>query len=96
MLNIDVIHVEKNVCQNVLNYLLYRGKNAKKKFCVRRDLQAMGIKSAFHPQVDVERKKVCLPPPAFLVSKKDRILFFEFLKKKKRFQTGMHLINQKL
>lgn len=43
----------------------------------------MGLKSTFHPHVDVESKMIYLAPPAFLMAKNDRTLLFEFLKKVK-------------
>ena len=48
--NLDVMHIEKNVCDNVLWTLLNVQGRSKDSLKARLDLQDMGIRRALHPQ----------------------------------------------
>ena len=47
---IDVMHVEKNVCDSIVGILLNIQGNSKDGMKVRLDLQAMGIHKNLHPR----------------------------------------------
>ncbi|XP_028116787.1 uncharacterized protein LOC114314502 [Camellia sinensis] len=54
--NLDVMHIEKNVCDNVLWTILNVDGKGKDNLNTRRDLQDMGIRKALHPQKRVGNK----------------------------------------
>ena len=47
--NLDVMHIEKNVCDNVIYTLLNDSAKTKDHIYARRDLQAMGVKPELWP-----------------------------------------------
>ena len=53
---IDVMHVEKNVCDSVIGMLLNIQGKRKDDLNTRQDLADMGIRSQLHPRSD--RKKI--------------------------------------
>ncbi|KAG8485489.1 hypothetical protein CXB51_021293 [Gossypium anomalum] len=48
--NLDVMHIEKNVCDNVIGTLLNLSRGGKDNIKARKDLQDMGIRSYLHPK----------------------------------------------
>jgi hypothetical protein len=75
--NLDVMHIEKNVCDSVLGTLLDVKGKSKDGLDSRRDLQQMGIRHELYPQ---ERgSKFYLPPAPHLLSKKEKQIFCERL-----------------
>jgi len=71
---IDVMHVEKNVCDSVIRTLLNIQGKTKDVLNTRQDLAEMGIRSQLHPRFD--GKKIYLPPACHTLSKKEKINFF--------------------
>nr|XP_027086532.1 uncharacterized protein LOC113708268 [Coffea arabica] len=78
---LDVMHIEKNVCETIVRTLL----NVDGKYDnlgVRRDLEEMGIRAGLHPITD-EFGRAYLPPTCFYLDKKEKELFCKILKKVK-------------
>lgn len=79
--NLDAMHIEKNVFDNIVNTLLGVDKKSKDNLNARVDLQNMGIRPELHP---VERgNKTYLPPAIFTLSTKEKKLFCQTLKQVK-------------
>lgn len=75
---LDVMHIEKNICDNILGTLLkIEGKN-KDTYKARQDLEDMNIRKELHlrPRGD----KFDKPQPAFSFSKKERDKFLSFIR----------------
>ena len=70
---IDVIHVEKNVCDSVIDTILSIQGKTNDGLNTRQDLVEMGIQEQLHPRSD--GKKIYLPPACHTLSKKEKISF---------------------
>ncbi|XP_071695789.1 uncharacterized protein [Rutidosis leptorrhynchoides] len=77
--NLDVMHTEKNVCDNVVGTLLNIDGKTKDHLKACRDLKAMGIRKELHPQ-NLPNDKVYLPPACYSLSKNEKERFYEVLK----------------
>ncbi|XP_058003975.1 uncharacterized protein LOC110659856 [Hevea brasiliensis] len=77
--NLDVMHIEKNVCDNVIGTLLDIDGKSKDNLKARLDLVDMGIRSELHPQIS-ESGKSKLPPASFTMTKKEREILCEVVK----------------
>ena len=55
------MHIEKNVCDNILNTLLQKDGKSKDNIKVGLDLQAMNIREPLHPKT-LDNNKALLPP----------------------------------
>ena len=80
--NLDVMHIEKNVCDSVLGTLINLDGKTKDHIKARLDLQEMGIRPELHPIVQ-DNNKVYLPPACFSMDKKEKDIFCRVLKKVK-------------
>ncbi|XP_028094798.1 uncharacterized protein LOC114294835 [Camellia sinensis] len=56
--NLDVMHIEKNMCDNVLWTILNVDGKGKDNLNARRDLQDMGIRKALHPKKGVGNRQL--------------------------------------
>ncbi|XP_074323765.1 uncharacterized protein LOC141660678 [Apium graveolens] len=74
---IDVMHVEKNVCDSLIGTLLNMRHKTKDSAAARRDMMEMGIRFDLAPQVGV--KKTYLPPSPFTLSKAEKRTFLSSL-----------------
>jgi len=74
---IDVMHVEKNVCDSVIGTLFNIQGKTKDGLNTRQDLAEMDIRSQLHPRPD--GKKIYLPPACHTLSKKRKISFCQCL-----------------
>ena len=74
---INVMHMEKNVCDSVIRMLLNIQGKTKDGLNTRQDLAEMGIWSQLHPRSD--GKKIYLPPTCHTLSKEDKISFCQCL-----------------
>nr|KYP76616.1 hypothetical protein KK1_020866 [Cajanus cajan] len=74
---IDVMHVEKNVCDSVIGTLLNIKGKTKDRVKARQDLVDMGIRFELHPQSI--RKRTYLRPAFHTLSKKEKKIFCECL-----------------
>uniref|UniRef100_I1Q696 DUF4218 domain-containing protein n=1 Tax=Oryza glaberrima TaxID=4538 RepID=I1Q696_ORYGL len=68
---IDLMHVEKNVCESLMGLLLNPGAT-KDGLNARRDLEEMGVRSELHP-ITTESGRVYLPPACYTLSKEEKI-----------------------
>ncbi|KAK7308273.1 hypothetical protein VNO77_41875 [Canavalia gladiata] len=74
---LDVMHIEKNVCESLINTLLNVKGKSKDGINSRLDLIDMGIRTELGPiQKD---KSTYLPPAAHTLSKQEKITFCKFL-----------------
>ena len=71
---IDVMHVEKNVCDSVIDMLLNIQGKTNDGLNTRQDLVEMGIRDQLHPRSD--GNKIYLPPTCHTLSRKEKISFF--------------------
>jgi len=78
---IDVMHMEKNVCDSVIETLLNIQGKTKDGLNTRQDLVDMGIRSQLHPRSD--GKKIYLPPACHTLSRKEKINFCQCLRQVK-------------
>ncbi|KAK5793845.1 hypothetical protein PVK06_035005 [Gossypium arboreum] len=77
--NLDVMHIEKNVCENVIQTILNVDGKSKDNLQSRLDLVHMGIRRDLHPQVR-PNGKYWLPPTIFSMSKEEKEMFCTVLK----------------
>lgn len=74
---LDVMHIEKNICDSLIGTLFNLQGKTKDSVNVRLDLVTLGIREELAP---VERgHRTYLPPAAYTLSKKEKKLFCEFL-----------------
>ncbi|XP_012830522.1 PREDICTED: uncharacterized protein LOC105951618 isoform X2 [Erythranthe guttata] len=85
--NLDVMHIEKNICENVMGTILDIDGKTKDTEKARLDLEDMGIRSELHlkslksVKANKEGKVKCLKPRAiYALSQKERKEFCQFLK----------------
>ena len=76
--NIDVMHVEKNVCESVVNTLLNIVRKTKDTEKARLDLADMKIKNELHLQL--KRNKLLKPHAGYTLTLEERREFCKFLK----------------
>ena len=77
--NLDVMHIEKNVCENILCTLLSIPGKSKDTHNARLDLYDMGIRPELHLQQD--GNSACRAPPApYVLGKDQKVEFCKFLK----------------
>ncbi|KAH1056731.1 hypothetical protein J1N35_034796 [Gossypium stocksii] len=72
--NLDVTHIEKNVCKNILGTILNIDGKSKNNLQSRLDLVDMGIRRDLHPQL-LSNGKYRLPPLIFVMSKEEKEVF---------------------
>ena len=70
--SIDVMHVEKNVCDSLLGTLLHIPGKTKDGITVRLDLVEMGIRERLHPQLRDDGKRAYLEPAAHTLAKAEK------------------------
>ncbi|XP_042423229.1 uncharacterized protein LOC122010821 [Zingiber officinale] len=78
--NLDVMHVEKNVCENIIGTLLNLKTKSKDGVNARKDLVHLKIRQELHPQEKGENK-YHLPPAPYTLSRKEMDVFCSRLKK---------------
>ncbi|KAG8503618.1 hypothetical protein CXB51_001607 [Gossypium anomalum] len=72
--NLDVMHIEKNVSENIIGTILNVDGKSKDNLQSRLDLVDMGIRRDLHPQV-LLNGKYRLPPLIFTMSKEEKEVF---------------------
>ncbi|XP_074299803.1 uncharacterized protein LOC141630971 [Silene latifolia] len=75
---LDVMHIEKNVCDNIINTLLNVPNKSKDNTAARKDMVDMKIRPELAPQEKGTRSY--LPPAAHTLSRKEKIEFCECLR----------------
>ncbi|XP_074290910.1 uncharacterized protein LOC141617636 [Silene latifolia] len=81
--NLDVMHIEKNVFDNVLGTLLDIVGKSKDHANARFDILDMGIKEDLHPQLSHDKKKVIFQKACYSMSPKEKDIFCRVLKSAK-------------
>ncbi|XP_066334498.1 uncharacterized protein [Miscanthus floridulus] len=76
--NLDMMHIEKNICENILGTLLNVQGKTKDTTNARLDLYDMGIRPEFHLQQ--HGNSVIAPPAPYVLGKDQKIAFCKFLK----------------
>jgi ssDNA-binding Zn-finger/Zn-ribbon topoisomerase 1 len=77
--NLDVMHIEKNVCDNIIGTLLNQEGKSKDNYKARADLVDMGIRSTLHPQPSLKSSTMLLPRACYQMSNKDKDAFLSVL-----------------
>ncbi|XP_015698788.1 uncharacterized protein LOC102716551 [Oryza brachyantha] len=77
--NFDVMHIEKNVCDNIVGTLLGLDGKSKDNLNSRKDLQALNIRQDLHP-IELEDDKFYLPAAPYSMSLDQKKLFCAVLK----------------
>jgi hypothetical protein len=77
--NFDVMHIEKNVCENTINTLLDIAGKSMDNLNARLDLQALNIRSDLHP-IELESNQFYLPPAPYSMSPAKKKWFCQVLK----------------
>jgi len=76
--NLDVMHIEKNVLDNIIGMLLdIRGKT-KDNHKARQDLRKLGLRSALHPFI-ADNNKTYLPAADFTMTKTEKYGFLKVI-----------------
>ncbi|XP_056698499.1 uncharacterized protein [Spinacia oleracea] len=81
---LDVMHIEKNVCEAILGTLLNMDKKSKDGIKVRRDMQHLKIRPHLWPKLKEKARKgkgksYYLPPACYTLSKVEKRIFLECL-----------------
>ncbi|XP_066162198.1 uncharacterized protein [Oryza sativa Japonica Group] len=76
---IDLMHVEKNVCDSLLGLLLNMPGKTKDGLNTRLDLQEMNIRSELQPVTDEKTGRVYVPPACHTLSKDEKIAMLSCL-----------------
>nr|GEV81153.1 hypothetical protein [Tanacetum cinerariifolium] len=77
--DLDVIHIETNVCDNVLFTLLGIAGKTKDHLNARLNLKELNIKPSLHPQ-ETSSSRILLPPACFTLGKDEKYQFLKLLK----------------
>ncbi|XP_020271957.1 uncharacterized protein LOC109847122 [Asparagus officinalis] len=77
--NLDVMHIEKNICDNLLSTLLQDANKSKDDLRARRDLTALNIREELQPK-NVGNDRLELPASRITMSKVKMQTFCQFLK----------------
>jgi hypothetical protein len=77
--NLDFMHIEKNVCENIFGTLLEMDAKSKDNLQARKDLQEMNIRPDLHPQKKANGK-CYLPPALYNMSKEEKQQFCKVLR----------------
>lgn len=79
--NLDVMHIEKNVCESVVGTLLHMPGSTKDSVQARHDLKQFGIRHALQVDEDVASKM--LPPAYYTMSPTEKDIFCKVLSRVK-------------
>ncbi|XP_038972262.1 uncharacterized protein LOC120104718 [Phoenix dactylifera] len=80
--NLDVMHIEKNVCDNLIGTMLNLEGKTKDNLKARLDLKDMGIRQELHLK-EQPNDKYFIPPACYTMSTTEKDLFLMVLKKLK-------------
>ncbi|CAN1289729.1 hypothetical protein LINPERPRIM_LOCUS20410 [Linum perenne] len=80
--NLDVMHIEKNICDNVVGTLLDANGKTKDTIKARQDLESMGIRKELHI-VKRGDGRYEMPHACYTMTKEERRNFCQFLKEVK-------------
>ena len=77
--NLDVMHIEKNICESLIATLLGLAGKSKDGEKARLDLEELGIRRDQHP-LQQEKGKYTLPPALYSLGKNEKEILCKFLK----------------
>ncbi|XP_020080549.1 uncharacterized protein LOC109704193 [Ananas comosus] len=77
--NLDVMHIEKNVFENVYGTLANIEGKSKDNLSARLDLQDLNIRAELHPE-NRGSNRLYLPPACYALSRDEKKIFYTFLK----------------
>ena len=77
MHNLDVMHIEKNICESILGTLLQIEGKSKDSEKARLDMEHLGIRHGQHPII--KNDKYTLPPALYFLDKDDKKILWQFL-----------------
>lgn len=80
--NLDVMHIEKNVCDNILGTLLNMDKKSRDDLSAREAIKKLGIKPHLWPQSHPNGEKY-MPPASYSMSLEEKERFLRVLHKLK-------------
>ncbi|KAK2655557.1 hypothetical protein Ddye_008609 [Dipteronia dyeriana] len=75
--NLDIMHIEKNVCDNILGTIFNIDGKTKDSLNARLDLQALGIRLELHP-VD-NNGKMMLPTACYTLTNEEKKMIHQWL-----------------
>lgn len=78
--NLDVMHIEKNICENLLGTFLNIEGKTKDTVSSRLDLEDMGIREDLHLQHNEDEDSFEMPRAWYTMSKEQKLAFCEFLR----------------
>ncbi|KAM0027483.1 hypothetical protein Hdeb2414_s0019g00540781 [Helianthus debilis subsp. tardiflorus] len=81
--NLDVMHIEKNICDNVIGTLLDISGKSKDHLKARFDILDLGIKEKLQRILSDDGKHVIIKNASFLMSSKEKVNFCRVLKQTK-------------
>jgi hypothetical protein len=71
--NLDVMHIEKNICESILGTLLGINDKTKDSEKARLDMQHLGIKKDQHPVI--KNDKYSLPPSMYSLARSRKFFY---------------------
>ncbi|XP_073137959.1 uncharacterized protein [Henckelia pumila] len=77
--NLDPMHIEKNVCDNIVGTLLDDSTKSKDNYAARKDLKILGIMKQLWPRTQPDGAEY-LPPACFCLTKAEKKIFCSVLK----------------
>ena len=77
--NLDVMHIEKNICENLIRTLLKIHGKTKDTIKARVDLEEMGVRSNLHMVETEDGEKCKMPEAPYVLPKKKQKLFCDFI-----------------
>ncbi|KAJ0592692.1 hypothetical protein HanHA300_Chr03g0088101 [Helianthus annuus] len=78
--NLDVMHIEKNVCDNIVGTLLGQEGKSKDNYKTRLDLQEMGIRKELHPKKRPRSSITFMPKACYQMTRGEKAQFLTTLK----------------
>ncbi|KAK1414097.1 hypothetical protein QVD17_29837 [Tagetes erecta] len=78
--SLDVMHIEKNVCDNIVGTLLGQEGKSKDNYKTRLDLQQMGIRKELHPKKRPRSNTTYMPKACYQMTRVEKTEFLKTLK----------------
>ncbi|GKA99060.1 putative transposase-associated domain-containing protein [Tanacetum coccineum] len=78
--SLDVMHIEKNMCDNIIGTLLAQQGKSKDNMKARLDLQKMGIRKELHPRKHPRSDNMYIPQACYVMTQDEKDVFLQTLK----------------
>ncbi|XP_071741432.1 uncharacterized protein [Rutidosis leptorrhynchoides] len=78
--NLDVMHIEKNVCDNIVGTILGQEGKSKDNYKARLDLQHLGIRKELHLKKRPRSDTTFMPKACYQMTRDEKIMFLNTLK----------------